>query len=118
MPCESALQQYFAAMDGTEKSEFEHHFDALFHENFEMISRHGKVISLEDVKTVFIMIFLIITKEPIATLHIDRLFLSLISSSLALDMIISWVVSPTTLSIIHQVALAVLAYLSEDSGIQ
>ena len=116
MPCESALQQYFAAMDGTKKSEFEHHFDALFHESFEMISRHGKVISLEDVKTVFIMIFLIITKEPIATLHIDRLFL--ISSSLALDMIISWVVSPTTLSIIHQVALAVLAYLSEDSGIQ
>jgi hypothetical protein len=39
-----------------------------------------------------------IMKEPIATLHIARLFSSLISSSLALDMIISWVVSPTTLS--------------------
>ena len=54
MPCESALQQYFAAMDGAEKSfsEFEHHFDAIFHEDYEMISRHGKVISREDVKTV------------------------------------------------------------------
>jgi hypothetical protein len=43
-------------------------------------------------------LLLIITKEPIFTLHIARLFSSLISSSRALDMIISWVFSPTTLS--------------------
>ena len=43
-------------------------------------------------------LLLIITNEPIFTLHIARLFSSLISSSRALDMIISWVVSPTTLS--------------------
>ena len=43
-------------------------------------------------------LLLIIMNEPISTLHIARLFPSLISSSLALDMIILWVVSPTTLS--------------------
>jgi hypothetical protein len=43
-------------------------------------------------------LLLIIMNEPISTLHIARLFSSLISSSLALDMIISLVGSPTTLS--------------------
>ena len=45
-------------------------------------------------------LLLIKMKVPIATLHIARLFSSLISSSLALDTIIPWVVSPTTLSIV------------------
>jgi hypothetical protein len=76
----------------------------------ELIIRHGASLefwvrqinsSLRNVDfSLYQDLLLIITNEPIFTLHIARLFSSLISSSRALEMIISWVVSPTTLSII------------------
>ena len=54
MACESALRQYFAAIDGTKKdfSEVQHLFDALYHDDFTLVFKDGETTSRDDMKEV------------------------------------------------------------------